>query len=564
MADFLIYLLESSMCLSLLYIGYVFLFRKETYFNFIRLYLIITLILAVSIPLISVNLTLTRETVNEPIVAIDNFKNYYEQIIYMTDPSYAFDLKEELGTINNKNLSESFSGWLSTNGKSIRKISRIVLFFYFLGFGFFVLRFFYLLIWLILLIRKHGVIKYKGLKLVQIDKEMPSFSFLGYLFVNRSGLSESEFQQVIAHEKTHIHQWHSIDLLLVNIVTLFQWFNPLVWRLQKAFKTTHEYIADRKVVEQGYELLDYQSLLLRQLVSIRSVELVNNFNLLSIKKRIAMMNKINSGFLSRLKALVAIPFIAFAFIALADMSCDMAPTENESDKFKQAAQALPEINQAMLIQEHRVSFTISIFGDDLYFNQNKIEFSELSDLIQTGNESESPHGGKNSVLLRIDKTADMNLVHKIKQVLRENEAYKILYQGNSASADEIVALPQKLPPKEVKFVDIEEIQKNGISIYYMRTFENSNDLNAIQKELKAFILQNEKYVFVLEYDNKTSYETYISFNDLVYDVIRELRDEYSLNEYGKSYKDLEHELQKQVRKVYPITLTQKNIDVNEN
>lgn len=94
----------------------------------------------------------------------------------------------------------------------------------------------------------------------------------------------------------------------------------MVWLLQKAIKTNHEYIADSEVVNKGYDLLDYQVLLLNQFISIPSVELVNNFNLISIKNRITMMNKIKSGFTAKLKAFLIIPFAIIAFLLFANLT----------------------------------------------------------------------------------------------------------------------------------------------------------------------------------------------------------------------------------------------------
>ena len=91
-------------------------------------------------------------------------------------------------------------------------------------------------------------------------------------------------------------------------LAVFQWFNPFAWQIRKALKTTHEYIADRQVIDRGVERIDYQSLLLKQVIGYHSVELVNNFNLKPIKKRIAMMNKNKSGLPARLKAALVAPF----------------------------------------------------------------------------------------------------------------------------------------------------------------------------------------------------------------------------------------------------------------
>ncbi len=621
MADYLIYLIESSICLSILYLSYVFLFRKETYFNLIRIYLILSLLLAISIPLIHLNLAFSSPKINEPIAAIGNFKNYYEQIIYFTDPGNAFEqISQEATNVTKVNLS-TIPVWLTKNGNTIHRTVSILLIVYIVGFAFFVIRFIYLLAWLFLLIRKHGVVKYQGLKLIQIEKEMPSFSFLGYLFVNRSGLSDLEFQQVIAHEKTHILQWHSIDLLIVNLATLIQWFNPLVWRLQKAFKTTHEYIADQKVVEQGYELLDYQSLLLRQLISIRSVELVNNFNLLSIKKRIAMMNKIKSKRLAKLKVLIIIPLLAVTFFLFADMTNkgdslsdlkvsnetnitgrwidkESAPNEIQmldigADKKIQIVKIQPNndaynteilkysiekntlegkfiqidyatASQVKELEKENILFKYSVSDQSFYYNGKRYNISEIERVTAEIKKDLTKTYEKKTILLEIDKNVSMAVVDQIKWALRRNNFLKIAYMVNKKDeepSDKIYAVPNKLPPMDAKWLEVEEINSKGIALFKMNESENNTPAE-MESKLGKLIRSGKKYVMLYEYTDKASYNEYIEHIDIIYSIINKARKEYALFQ-GKNYDELPKEEQNEIRMRYPITLTMKNVDHEE-
>ena len=125
-----------------------------------------------------------------------------------------------------------------------------------------------------------------------------------------------EFDQILAHERTHIQQKHSIDLIFVQLLAAFFWFNPVIWRLIKSLKTTHEYIADKKIINSGYSLVEYQTLLLKQLISNNSFGLVHNFNLSFIKKRITMMKNKKSGWSGKVKVAmtIAITLIGGAII----------------------------------------------------------------------------------------------------------------------------------------------------------------------------------------------------------------------------------------------------------
>ncbi len=314
MAKFLIYLFESGLCLSLFYVGYVLFFRKETYFIFNRFYLLGSMILALTVPLVSLPVDVGDDGyLKETAVGVQGIKDYYQHLILLTDPG---ELVEEQALDPGAKVAKE----PVNNHKVHLSVASILFTLYILGVLFFIFRLIYLLLGLRKIIVHAEIRKEKGLNLVFVREEIPSFSFLKWIFVNPNILKPEEYEQVLTHEKVHVEHKHSVDLLLAQIITIFQWFNPLTWRIQKSIKTCHEYIADRQVVHQGYGLFDYQSLLLSQLISIRSVELVNNFNLLSIKKRIAMMNKHKSGKWAQMKAIAIVPIVIAAFFLFADMT----------------------------------------------------------------------------------------------------------------------------------------------------------------------------------------------------------------------------------------------------
>jgi len=283
-----------------------------------------SMILALTVPLISLPVDIGNQGyLHETANGVRQIKDYYEHLILLTDPG---TLADPLAVT--KDPQEALPQQLVS--KSVISISSILITIYILGVLFFTFRLFYLLLGIRKMLAKAKIEKSKEMNLVLIQDEVPSFSFLKWIFVNPGILKPKELEQVLTHEKVHVEHKHSVDLLLAHIITIFQWFNPLTWRIQKSIKTCHEYIADRKVVEQGHGLFDYQSLLLSQLISIRSVELVNNFNLLSIKKRIAMMNKHKSGKWAQLKAFAIVPILLAAFFFFTDMT-----SRNEDFSFKE-------------------------------------------------------------------------------------------------------------------------------------------------------------------------------------------------------------------------------------
>jgi len=339
MVKFLIYLFESGLCLLILFSIYQLFFRNETYFHINRLYLLSIVFLAIVVPLVHITIRIPdTRLLTTPVSEIGKFRNYYEKLIALTDPGYnnpenyqsepaVFEgysatetTKEELKKFSeNPEIHPADISANSPNKVNI-KAGDILLILYLAGLVLFLGRLLLLLYGIARLVRKNSHVSEGKLKIVHLSKPMPPFSFFRYVFIDTSTINATDYDQILAHEKVHAGQYHSVDILVVHFLILMQWFNPLVWQLLKAVKTNHEFIADRKIVDQGFELFDYQSLILSQLISVRSVELVNNLNLLSIKKRITMMTKIKSGIASRLKALLILPAVLAVFLIFSDMT----------------------------------------------------------------------------------------------------------------------------------------------------------------------------------------------------------------------------------------------------
>ena len=122
------------------------------------------------------------------------------------------------------------------------------------------------------------------------DGNLP-FSFLRSVFVNPEVFTETELQQVLRHERAHIRQRHTWDLLFTEAVRVLQWFNPLIYLYARELSSVHEYLADEAVLSCGFSRRDYLELLYKQLCVGKFVPVGNSFRHLLTKKRILMMNQ---------------------------------------------------------------------------------------------------------------------------------------------------------------------------------------------------------------------------------------------------------------------------------
>jgi hypothetical protein len=144
-----------------------------------------------------------------------------------------------------------------------------------------------------------------------------AFSFFNLIFINPEVFSKEEREQIISHEKVHASQYHSFDLILIELLAAAMWFNPLVWMMRKSIQLVHEYLADEGALHSGIDKVRYQALLINQVTEERLICLSSSFNYSLIKKRMIMMNKSNFKREARYKILALLPLIAILFLGVA-------------------------------------------------------------------------------------------------------------------------------------------------------------------------------------------------------------------------------------------------------
>ena len=285
MGIFFVYILKTSVCLAMFYLFYRLLLSKETFHRFNRVALLGVLVLSCLIPMIEV----TTHDASGFLVL--------EEMILMAEVEPAGVMDE------------------TSNPFPWRALMLLV---YMAGILFFVIRHLWSLgrmLRLLRVSRKEDL--GNGITLfVHDDKEVAPFSWMKNIAVSEADLAESR-EAVLTHERAHIHNRHSWDLLLGEVCVFFQWFNPAAWLLKQELQTIHEYEADEWVIENGVDAKTYQLLIIKKAVGARLYSIANSFNHSSLKKRITMMIKKKSNPWARMKCLVALPLAAVAVAAFA-------------------------------------------------------------------------------------------------------------------------------------------------------------------------------------------------------------------------------------------------------
>lgn len=147
-----------------------------------------------------------------------------------------------------------------------------------------------------------------------LKKPAGPFSFFRMIFLHPDSHSEKELDEILTHERTHVSQWHSIDVMIGEFICMICWFNPFIWLLKREVRHNLEYLADNTVIQSGYDSKSYQYHLLGLAHHQAAITLYNSFNVLHLKNRILMMNKKRSPGIWRTKYLVFIPLAALLMV----------------------------------------------------------------------------------------------------------------------------------------------------------------------------------------------------------------------------------------------------------
>jgi TonB family protein len=301
MNNYIEYTVKAGIALTVLYLFYWLLLRKDTHFYLNRFVLVFSVIVSLVIP------SASMFQVNVPVA----FQNI---------PTLFIDFS------NTENLSPAVQKAGATAVATGINYWKIIFLIYIIGCAIVFCRLIYQAIFLHAITRLSKKVNYQGYTIVFMSNDMTPFSYFKRIFIPSANVDEASFDHIIAHEKSHLTQGHYIDLFIIEIMTVLQWFNPVMWFYEKSIKEIHEYLADDAVLHSGSNQGKYQALLVNQAIGGPVFILANQFNQSLIKKRIMMIKKMKTSQMAKFKALLILPLIAglmLAFINPANLSGDM-------------------------------------------------------------------------------------------------------------------------------------------------------------------------------------------------------------------------------------------------
>ncbi|WP_417800901.1 M23/M56 family metallopeptidase [Tenacibaculum sp.] len=263
MTSFLIYLIQSSLVFSCLYLLYIIIGSRVTFHQTNRFLLLLLPVVALLAPLSYLLMLEAPST----IIQIPQFNEFVAN-----SETVLVDTIEETST-------------------QTYNFKTILFGLYLLGCSLVFLRMLHS-IWLLFQLKQQSKVTHNGNAQLIRTNHHSTFSFFNWIFISKH-VNPSENRLIIAHEKAHVALKHSIDVLLAEIYIVFFWFNPLVYMYRKSLKSIHEYQADSWVLNGATKTSNYLAVLLQNIEkeTATSNSLYSYFNQSVIKKRIDMITK---------------------------------------------------------------------------------------------------------------------------------------------------------------------------------------------------------------------------------------------------------------------------------
>jgi TonB family protein len=316
METFALYLFKSVIWLAGFTLVFILFLRNERFFVLNRIYLLAGIITSFIFPLISIHYTVVL-----PVVRNYQIENAIVSEIQNQGKSIIPDLKLILSVLYILGVAIVLT-LIIRQGRSILRA-----------------------------IKKAEIISFHPAKLIKTPEYTFAFSFFSYVFVNPS-ITDVETKEIMNHELVHIRQKHWFDLLLVEMLCMMQWFNPLVWIYVRFIRQNHEYLADEVALQRTSDPAIYRAALLNQMVGSPVVSLVNSFNYSLNKKRFNMMKNIISSPYRKMKILFILPVFAVVLYAFAkpDYKYNYAD-ESSGDKMASVSQLQHEVKGKVVDQD---------------------------------------------------------------------------------------------------------------------------------------------------------------------------------------------------------------------
>ncbi|MEI6141923.1 MAG: POTRA domain-containing protein [Mariniphaga sp.] len=311
---FMNYLIESSVCLLFFLAFYRLALSNLTHFNWMRAYLLSSLMLSLFLPLVKIPDSWFYSIVGKDLLDKQLYPINLNPLTIFTPNTF----EQAMQSI--------------PSAKWPNVLIFIILIFYGLGVLYKTVRLIKSLLQIRESIHTNDKRKEENYWIITTNSKLAAFSFLNFIFISKNYRNHTllELEQIKLHEKYHVNQRHTIDLLFVELYSILFWFNPLVYFAKSKLQEVHEFIADRKVAGNGETKRSYAQLLYDLAIDSKPTFLLTGFTSKQIKNRIEMISKKRSMSAGKLLFLAFIPVTAILLLSFSYLDNSPATIQNDS------------------------------------------------------------------------------------------------------------------------------------------------------------------------------------------------------------------------------------------
>lgn len=370
------YIFKSSLSLVILFGLYWFILRKEKLFAFNRFFLVLSVVFSLLIPVISIPVSFKTVPKPEDIITAFNY----------VMPDLSFDDNIISHDLNSSPLN---------SGKKPLPVSKILIALYISGVILFLFRFLRNLFMIVHKVRLYEKISFEGYRIILTNDNTGPYCFFNNIFLNKEEYMNGRIdRELLNHELEHVRQSHTIDIMLIELVKTFYWFNPVHVLYDRAIRINHEYLADNGVLSDNSDIKSYAHKLLNFIMGSGRIPLTSGSHHSFTKQRLLMMTKSGSGrFIYGVRIAITLFLVAVFLVSLSFKE----PNQQVSalDGAGQEAEMVQTIVRGIALHEDEKPFAGNVSAD-IVPDMNKQDVSVVKGIVV--NEEGTPIQGATVII----------------------------------------------------------------------------------------------------------------------------------------------------------------------
>ena len=399
-----------------------------------------------------------------------------------------------------------------------------------------------------------------SITIVIVDRDIAPFSWMKWIVLSREDFNSGN-THILKHERAHIRLGHARDLLIIDLLSSMQWFNPVMWMLKSDLRAVYEYEADDAVLREGANIKEYQYSLIRKAVSASGYSITNSFNHSILKNRITMMSRPKSMTLRGLRALYVIPLVAAGLACNSQTVTDYKVSENPTETKS------PDEGKNVILVELKTDDAgeVRCFVDGIE--------TGFGDALGESVSAKWKGDGFDVVALKAESDTPFGFVDDVKNTLRKIQALRVIYSSPKTTDVSRVLPPTPKTSEEAGLTydpNLAGIPRENIFVVRINSADKllystsegklvvaedgETGMDRFVADAAETIRQVEGCVYSFQCDRGTSYSKYVECQNALqtaYDIVRE---EYSMEKYDKPLDALSSEEHADVLRAVPVRI----------